>query len=70
MGGCSRCGGLMLSVMLEDRESTFMPCAGLQCVNCGDIVDALITQHRAASVRPHLKNDSGPSDYRYEHPSQ
>ncbi len=65
--GCSRCGGMMVSVLLEDRESTFCQCTGLRCVSCGDIFDALIAQHRAASVRPHLKNDSGSSDYRCEH---
>ncbi len=58
----------MVSAVLEDRESTFIPCVGLQCVNCGDILDAVIAQHRAASVRPHhLKTDSISSDYRYEH---
>ncbi len=68
--GCSRCGGLMVSVVLEDRESTFGQCAGLRCVSCGDVFDALIAQHRAASVRPHLNNDSVSSDYRYEHWSE
>ena len=58
---CSRCGGLMVSVLLEDRESTFIPCEGLQCVNCGDILDDLIAEHRAASVRPQPHNDFGSS---------
>ena len=36
--GCPRCGGLRVEVLLEDRESTFMPCVGMQCVNCGDML--------------------------------
>jgi bacterioferritin-associated ferredoxin len=55
---CSRCGGLMVEVMLEDRESTFLPCVGIQCVSCGDIVDEVIAQHRVASVKPPLRTMS------------
>ena len=62
--GCPRCGGLMVDVMLEDQESTFMPCVGIQCVNCGEIIDEVIDQHRVASVKPPLKKDCGSSDDR------
>lgn len=71
---CLRCGGLMESVLLEDRESTYCKCPGLRCLSCGDILDDLIAQHRAASVKPYFKKDSAvavdgsvSSDYRYEH---
>lgn len=63
---CSRCGGLMVSVLLEDRESTYCQCPGLKCVSCGDVFDELIAQHRAASARTHVKEDPLPSDYGFE----
>lgn len=65
---CSRCGGLMVSVLLEDRESTYCQCPGLRCVSCGEIFDELIAQHRAASVRTHVQEEEPlPSDYRFEY---
>jgi hypothetical protein len=56
----------MVSVVLEDQESTFGPSEGLRCLTCGDIMDALISKNRAASVRHDLKKDIS-SDYRFEY---
>jgi hypothetical protein len=56
----------MESVLLEDQESTCCTCPGIRCLNCGDILDDLIVQHRAASVRQSVKKDFVSSDNRYE----
>ncbi len=56
----------MVSVLLEDRESTYCQCPGLRCLSCGDVFDELIAQHRAASVRtPVQEEEPLPSDYEY-----
>jgi hypothetical protein len=43
---CPRCTGLMVSVTLEDRESTYVKYPALKCVTCGNVVDPLIARHR------------------------
>jgi hypothetical protein len=43
---CPRCAGLMITVTLEDRESTYVKYPALKCVTCGNVVDPLIARHR------------------------
>ena len=50
---CQRCQGCMvvdffLDVMNVSGEMTFN---GWRCLNCGDIVDPVITHHRHAPIR-------------------
>ena len=51
---CQRCQGLMVSVTLEDTESTVMhePTLGWRCVLCGEILDPIIAQHRKGPRKP------------------
>ena len=46
---CLRCGGLMVDeVSMDLRNSTSeLECATRRCVQCGDIVDALILRNRS-----------------------
>jgi RNase P subunit RPR2 len=46
---CLRCGGLMVNEFSVDlRNSTSeLECATRRCVQCGDIVDALILRNRS-----------------------
>jgi hypothetical protein len=54
---CTRCDGLMVADNLIDIQESAIPMwmKGWRCVSCGNIVDALIQQHRmiqkAAAVR-------------------
>lgn len=43
---CPRCAGLMITVTLEDRESTYVKYPALKCVACGNVLDPLIAKHR------------------------
>lgn len=45
---CSRCHGMMVSIKLEDADSTAPPepVLGWRCLLCGDIIDPLIHAHR------------------------
>lgn len=64
---CSRCGGLLVSVILEHHESTLSPCLALRCITCGNVCDALIAHHRSASVRPTFRqHDSASCECRSE----
>lgn len=46
---CSRCGGLMVSdVCLDLMNSTSeLECTARRCVQCGDIIDAVILRNRS-----------------------
>lgn len=60
---CSPCGGLMVPVELEDRESTYIRCSGIRCLACGDILDPLIAYHRSSTVTSRLQNGSELAGY-------
>lgn len=52
-GGCLRCGGLLVL----DGSLGLFNCTANRCVQCGDVVDAVILRHRrlthdSGSVRP------------------
>lgn len=46
---CTRCGGLMVSDVCTDlRNSTSeLECTARRCVQCGDIIDAVILRNRS-----------------------
>lgn len=41
--GCNRCGGLMVQDRFYDTTESFI---GVRCVQCGEVLDALIIHHR------------------------
>ncbi len=45
---CYRCHGLMVSIRLEDAESTTAPdpIEGWRCLLCGEVIDPVILAHR------------------------
>jgi len=49
---CLRCDGLMVSIELEDSESSIPSSNGWQCLLCGDITDAVIVTHRKGQPQP------------------
>ena len=53
---CQRCQGLMVSVTLEDTQSTVMrePTLGWRCLLCGEVLDPTIAQHRKGPPMPPL----------------
>ncbi len=53
---CSRCQGLMVREHLLDFEGTYghMWASGYRCMNCGNVHDPLIEQHRLAKAQPKL----------------
>jgi hypothetical protein len=53
---CSRCHGLMVREHLLDFEGTYghMWTNGYRCMNCGNVHDPVIEQHRLAKVQPTL----------------
>lgn len=44
-GPCPRCSGLMVEERYYDFAG-FRPFQGVRCVNCGEILDPLIREHR------------------------
>ena len=46
---CLRCGGLMVNEVSMDlmNSSSELECATRRCVQCGDIVDAVILRNRS-----------------------
>ena len=53
---CSRCHGLMVRERFLDFESTYghMWANGYRCMNCGNVHDPVIEQHRLGKVQPTL----------------
>lgn len=53
---CSRCHGLMVREPLLDFEGTYghMWTNGYRCMNCGNVHDTVIEQHRLAKGQPTL----------------
>lgn len=51
---CPRCSGLMVPHKYTDLEGlTGAPyCEAWRCVNCGDLVDAVVLEHRVGAARP------------------
>ena len=53
---CSRCHGLMVKEHFLDYDGTYghMWANGHRCMNCGNVHDPVIAQHRLAKVQPAL----------------
>lgn len=53
---CSRCQGLMVREHFLDFEGTYghMWASGYRCMNCGNVHDPLIEQHRLTKAQPKL----------------
>ncbi len=49
---CPRCGGLMVHDQFYDARNRTGPFSfwGQRCLNCGEILDAVISQNRMASA--------------------
>ena len=47
---CGRCGGLLLAYDFLEADS---PCQASRCLSCGDVVDAVILEHRAFPPQPY-----------------
>jgi hypothetical protein len=56
-GLCPRCRGFMVQERFEDFPGDFagLPFQGVRCVNCGEILDPLILEHRNQRPQP-MKN--------------
>ncbi len=65
---CSRCRGLMVGDHFLDFEGTtgHMWASGYRCMNCGNIHDPVIEQHRLARQEMVLVLPSGEPDYQDE----
>ncbi len=50
---CVRCGGLMVAECYSDLEETggYDRARCWRCLNCGEVVDALIDHHRSVGMR-------------------
>ena len=51
---CRRCGGLMVNEVCIDllNNTSELDCSARRCVQCGDIVDAVIVQNRQLNQPP------------------
>lgn len=67
---CSRCHGLMIREHFLDFEGTcgHMWALGYRCMNCGNVHDPIIEQHRLAQAQPALVLASNEADYKEDEP--
>jgi hypothetical protein len=49
---CRRCHGLMVTIRLEDAESSTRCYSGWQCLMCGEVVDSGIKANRRGHQEP------------------
>lgn len=49
---CRRCQGLMVTIRLEDVESSTRCYSGWQCLLCGEVVDSGIKANRKSRHEP------------------
>lgn len=63
---CSRCQGLMVREHFLDFEGTYGHTwsSGYRCMNCGNVVDPVIEQHRLAKVQPALVFANSGADHK------
>jgi len=61
---CTRCQGLMIEDHCLDFEGTYghMWAKAHRCMNCGNVHDSVIEQHRLAKPQPALVLASGELD--------
>ena len=62
---CSRCHGLIVKEHFLDFEGTYghMWANGYRCMNCGNVHDPVIEQHRLAKVQPASVVANGEADH-------
>jgi hypothetical protein len=50
---CARCGGLMVNEVCIDLVNTTseLECTARRCIQCGDIIDAIILKNRSLQQR-------------------
>ncbi len=62
---CSRCQGLMVKEHFLDFDGTIghMWANGFRCMNCGNVHDPVIEQHRRARPEPALAVSTTEFDY-------
>ena len=65
MTKCTRCQGLMIEDHCLDFEGTYghMWTKAHRCMNCGNVHDPVIEQHRLAKPQPALVLANGELDY-------
>lgn len=65
---CSRCHGLMVKEHFLDFEGTYghMWANGYRCMNCGNVHDPVIEQHRHAKVQPVLVPSTSDENHKDE----
>ncbi len=65
MTKCTRCQGLMIEDYCLDFEGTHghMWAKAHRCMNCGNVHDSVIEQHRLAKPQPALVLASSAHDY-------
>lgn len=63
---CTRCQGLMVDDQLFDMEGAYgeMWTTSLRCLNCGEVQDAVIAQHRLLQREKVVLLSRGKSDQR------
>jgi hypothetical protein len=56
---CFRCGGLMVNEVCIDlvNSTSELDCTARRCIQCGDIVDAVILRNRSLHQRPGTTQD-------------
>lgn len=61
---CSRCHGLMVREHFLDFEGTYgnMWANGYRCMNCGNVHDPVIEQHRRVKAQPALVLANGAAE--------
>ena len=65
---CSRCQGLMVKEHFLDFDGTIghMWANGYRCMNCGNVHDPIIAQHRRSRPEPVLTVSTDEFDYTEE----
>ena len=65
---CSRCQGLMVREHFLDFDGTIghMWANGYRCMNCGNVHDPIIEQHRRTRPEPALTVSTGELDHTEE----
>ena len=65
---CSRCQGLMVKEHFLDFDGTIghMWTSGYRCMNCGNVHDPLIEEHRRTRPHPVLTGSTDEFDYAEE----
>jgi hypothetical protein len=61
---CSRCQGFLVPEVLQDYIGTYFRYEAWRCVNCGEIFDSVIAQHRLEHPCNQHVRERWPSEFR------